>query len=77
MSDKSHILLLNCTTCDDILRLDEDHARSCLCGSASASWDRLGKRWAITGPGRILRIAFEEYDGAAPGVPKRWDVAPT
>ncbi len=64
---------MNCRSCDDILRLDEDHApRPCLCGKATARFVSDG--WILAGSARLMRIAFEEYDGAAPGMQRRWEL---
>lgn len=66
------ILLLNCRSCDDILRLDEDRPRPCMCGASCGRFSR--GAWVLSGPSRILRITFEEYDGAIKGLPRRWEV---
>jgi hypothetical protein len=64
------ILLLNCRSCDDILRVDEHHPRVCMCGKSTAR--RVHDDWICSGPSRLLSITFEEYDGAAPGIYRRW-----
>jgi hypothetical protein len=66
------IILLNCTSCDDILRLDEDHVRPCFCGKATARF--VQGKWLTSGPSRLLHIAYEDYDGAVPGLPRTWRV---
>ena len=66
------ILLLNCRSCEDIQRLDEDHPRPCFCGKSAARF--VGGKWITSGSCRILKISFEEYDGAAPGLVRKWEV---
>jgi len=70
--ERGSILLLNCRSCDDILRLDEEHPRPCLCGASAARF--IGGSFVLSGPARLLSISFEDYDGAAKGIPKRWEV---
>jgi hypothetical protein len=67
------IQLLNCRICDDILRVHEEMPRTCLCGKSAARYT--GKEFSFTGSCRILIIDIEEYDGAAPGKPRKWTVA--
>jgi hypothetical protein len=71
-SSETGILLLNCKSCDDILRLDEDHPRPCLCGASSARF--VQKNWMLSGPARLMRISFEDYDGAIPGLALTWEL---
>jgi len=71
-TDTLGILLLNCRTCDDILRLDEDHVRACLCGGATARFVK--GAWVLSGNSRLLSIPFEQYDGAAKGLLRTWKV---
>ncbi len=70
-SRETSILLLNCKSCDDILRLEEDHLRPCLCGQSTARPDARGQ-WIVAGPARLMSIPFEEYDGAIKGAPRKW-----
>jgi hypothetical protein len=67
--------LLNCTECDDILRLDEAVKRSCMCKKSTATYDARGKIMT-EGPVRLISITYEDYDSAAPGEAKKWRVAP-
>lgn len=69
-SRSQSILLLNCRNCDDILRLNDDVARSCLCGQSKATIE--DGEVVTTGPSRIFEIDYEQYDGAAPGENKIW-----
>jgi hypothetical protein len=71
-SQQGGIILLNCTSCDDILRLDEDQPRPCLCGKATARL--VSGKWLTSGPSRLLRISFEDYDGAVRGLARTWRV---
>ncbi len=64
--------LLNCTRCDDVQRIVE-RQRGCECDSVHAMLDIHGKPHLI-GPGRILTIPWEAYDGAAPGDQRTWTV---
>lgn len=66
------ILLLNCRSCDDILRLDEDRPRPCSCGGSAARFVK--GEWMLSGNARLLKIDFEEYDGAAKGLRRVWEV---
>lgn len=70
--EPSGILLMNCHACEDILRLDERLSRPCLCGESTARF--VGGKWILAGRARLIRIPYEDYDGAAPGVPKRWEL---
>lgn len=81
--------LLNCTACDDILRIG-DKVRRCECGRCGAwqgmkmpdaSFTRLQPPGAapnealwLTGAWRVIRIPWEEYDGAAQGSRRSWSV---
>ena len=66
------ILLLNCRSCDDILRLDEERGRACLCGMSAARF--VAGKWMVSGNARLLKIDFEQYDGAAKGLKRTWEV---
>jgi len=65
--------LLNCRQCDDIVRLLEEMPRTCFCGKSAGRFT--GKEFVLSGPCRTLLIELEEYDGAAPGKPRKWTVA--
>lgn len=64
------ILLLNCKSCDDIVRVD-DLSRPCHCGKSSVRFDAQGTP-ELSGQGRLMTIPFEDYDGAIPGETKTW-----
>ena len=66
------ILLLNCRVCDDIVRVHEDSPRICFCGQSAAKF--VDGEFVHTGTSRVIEIELEEYDGAAPGEPRRWTV---
>lgn len=68
------ILLLNCRSCDDILRMDEEFQRPCMCGKSTARF--VSGKWMVSGPTRMISISFEQYDGAAPGLSRTWMVLP-
>jgi hypothetical protein len=74
MPSESGIRLLNCTACDDIVCIQDERTRSCLCGKSQAHWDGSIGAHHLTGPHRVLVIPWEEYDGARPGEHKTWFV---
>jgi hypothetical protein len=66
--------LLNCRACDDIVCIQDDRTRACLCGTSMATWNERTKTHDICGTFRIIEIPWEEYDSALPGEPKKWFV---
>lgn len=69
------IKLLNCTECDDIVCIQDERTRSCLCGKSQAHWDSSKHSHQVTGPHRVIVIPWEEYDSALPGEAKTWFVS--
>jgi len=61
------LLLLNCTHCDDVLKL-VDQARSCECGRSRGAMQS-DNRPSVTGPARVFTVAWEFYDGLCEGTP--------
>lgn len=65
--------LLNCTRCDDVVKL-VDNGRGCECG---ASYGRLRDEAPdVTGPCRVLTIDWEVYDGLTEGIARPFGVLP-
>ena len=68
MSDT--ICLLNCRSCEDILRLTEKR-RTCECGKSTGNMVKVkggGEEPHIDGTyARILAMQFEDYDRLVPG----------
>lgn len=63
------ICLLNCRTCEDIVRLT-DKIRTCECGSSRGRMTNLpeGNEPHIQGSSaRVLAMQFEDYDRLVPG----------
>lgn len=71
---KPGIRLLNCRACDDIVCIQDERTRACLCGHSVARWNFQTRQHDLSGPFRILEIPWEEYDSALPGEPKKWSV---
>lgn len=67
--------LLNCTRCDDILKLVDLRERRCECGACIGAVDKQ-EAVTATGPVRVLEIPWTEYDQAMPGDWRRWRVQP-
>lgn len=70
MSEPVPLWLFNCQRCDDIQRIIEK-PRSCECGTLSAQLDS-NNQPALQGPGRLIRIPWEEYDAAEHGEKRPW-----
>ena len=71
-SGKPSMKLLNCTRCDDVVKL-VDKERACECG---LSRGRVLEDSCVElhGPARILIIAWEDYDGLAEGIERLFGV---
>jgi hypothetical protein len=74
MTSPSSLLLLNCTRCDDVLKL-VDTVRICECGGARGKIDAKGDPEAL-GSCRVLSITWEAYDGIQEGEPRPFTVLP-
>jgi hypothetical protein len=71
---KRAMLLLNCTRCDDVVKLVEG-LRACECGATLGKADEDGNVETI-GPARVLSIAWRVYDGLGDGGQGSMDVLP-
>ena len=67
--------LLNCTRCDDVVKLVET-LRSCECECSSGKTEFGGTEVHLTGPARVLTIDWEVYDGLAEGNERPFGVLP-
>lgn len=67
------IFLVNCTACDDIFRANPDRIRACVCGKSTFT-EREGRILPSGRQCRILRIDWEQYDGAIVGELRRWEI---
>lgn len=65
--------LLNCTHCDDVVKL-VDKERICECGMSRGSDS--GAEVRVSGPARVLAIEWEVYDGLAEGIERPFRVLP-
>ncbi len=72
------MILLNCQSCDDVVRLT-DQNRHCECrrssGWVSSAPSPHGGAH-ITGPARVLSISWESYDGIIEGEQRPFTVVP-
>jgi len=59
------MLLLNCTRCDDVVKLVEK-VRTCECGAARGKLSDSGEVEAL-GSARVLAINWRSYDGLGGG----------
>jgi len=66
--------LLNCTACQDIVRLFED-SRSCRCGRSRGQYTNL-RNVAFSGPARIVGIQSLDYHRARYGQEYPWHLIP-
>ena len=64
------MMLLNCTQCDDLLKL-VDRVRTCECGRSSGHLTP-PRPPVVTGPARLIEIPWEQYDLASGGHWQRW-----
>jgi hypothetical protein len=71
---KRALLLLNCTRCDDVVKLVEK-VRICECGGTRGKVDEDGNVEALGSP-RVLSIAWRVYDGLGDGGQGAMDVLP-
>jgi hypothetical protein len=66
--------LLNCTACQDIVRLFPER-RSCQCGRSSGQYTNL-RHVTFSGPGRILGLKSLDYHRAQLGREYTWWLIP-
>lgn len=66
--------LLNCQSCDDVVRLTEQN-RSCECRKSSGFLTN-DRGLHVTGPARVLLVSWESYDGIAEGEQRPFTVIP-
>lgn len=71
----SSMKLMNCTRCDDVVKLVET-PRQCECGMSSGYVYPDDSGVSIFGPARVLTIAWEVYDGLGEGSQGRIGVLP-
>ena len=64
------MLLLNCKSCDDVLKL-VDKTRTCECGQSSGRLDNETPQ-VVGALARLLNIPWEDYDSVAAGLERRW-----
>ncbi len=70
---RAPLMLLNCSHCDDVIRLIETE-RSCGCG-LSRGWST-GDVTRTSPSARIIVISWEAYDGIAEGESRLFTVLP-
>jgi hypothetical protein len=68
-----YLTLVNCRTCDDILR-PVAALRTCECGAISVN-ERDDGGYEVTGRALLLKIPWRQYDAAEPGAEQIWTVA--
>ena len=71
---KPSMKLMNCTRCDDVVKLVEN-PRNCECGLSRGCVTMDGDT-DVFGPCRVLTIAWEVYDGLAEGIERPFGVLP-
>lgn len=72
---KPSMKLLNCTRCDDVVKLVDGAKRFCECGLSGGFIDGEGTL-AVVGPCRVLTIDWEVYDGLTEGIARPFGVLP-
>lgn len=70
---RTPLLLLNCRSCDDVVRLVESE-RACGCGAARG-W-ALNDVMTLSPSARVIVISWEAYDGIAEGESRLFTVLP-
>lgn len=68
------MFLLNCRSCDDVVKL-VDKLRSCECGRSQGAHYANGSHH-VSGPARVLTITWEAYDGITEGESRPFTVLP-
>ena len=68
------MFLLNCQSCDDVVKL-VDKPRLCECGKSAGAHYANGT-YVSSGPARVLSITWEAYDGITEGESRPFTVLP-